>query len=461
MADVPRARVQWGWYQQRGEIHVVRRVFRKNCGASQVDEPVFLVGHKKRLSKKAFPLLPFSSPFSSLPPLLPFSLSPLLLQAAFPEKLVEKKPSLSIIHVYDRHTSGGAPGFQKHSLPVRSQLRSNKALDRAQSPPRVPREVAGESSSTSELTASSSWVQNQQPQPERLDGSVKAGSVLRGGYPAYHGYHGRAKLTSARRRALSSGSRPKVVNEQINLPADSGPRHVVHAARSRSLVEKKTTGGRRASPVRTLRRKPEYEAFHNSKPLPSHRAPPSSQRHKRDEEVVDDVIEDIVQDVVHASRTLQPSVRTTRTAPLTVKLPLPKKTPSTATRPKRFIGVDNVAGGGGFVSTGRTLPNRIHADIRPIGCLLEVEDSQDVFQETGGRGFLGGRIGSARPGSPVRNSGFVGVRAKGERLVGGGFSASMVPSSPDYPRLCSSRTRRETEPLFAYNGLEYYREIAR
>lgn len=89
-------------------------------------------------------------------------------------------------------------------------------------------------------------------------------------------------------------------------------------------------------------------------------------------------------------------------------------------------------------------------DPRPVGCLLDVEGSaQDVPQETvesgfiGGRGFVGGRIGSARPGSPVKNGNFVGVRAKGERLVGGGFSASMLPSSPGYPRLCSSRTVRE------------------
>ena len=399
-----------------------------------------------------------------------------------------KKPSLSIVNVYDRHNSG-APGLQRtHLLPSRSQLRSNKALgdrDGAQSPTR--RELL-QWGVSSELTTS--WVQSPKPQLDRIDGSLKAGSILGRGRQGQQGYQGRAKMTSARRRALSSsggGSRYKVMNELINLPEAAGPRQVIQRSQKKTLSNGTTTtmraGSRRhVSPVIRLRRPPEYETFHHSKPLrqqhESHgggvggatsgmvTSSASSLSHlttehrRGDEEIVDEVVEEMVQDVVHhAFRTLQPlTTRTTRTAygppPLTVKLPLPEKSatratsPTSAARAKRFIGIDNVAGGGGFVSSGWPLPNPIHADTRPVGCLLEVREMEDLLQETGGgRGFVGGRIGSARPGSPVKNVSFTNVRSKGERLVGGGFSASMLPSSPDYPRLCSSRTMRERESL--------------
>ena len=179
---------------------------------------------------------------------------------------------------------------------------------------------------------------------------------------------------------------------------------------------------------------------------------------------------------------------------------------TTAARAKRYIGADNVAGGGGFVSTGRPPPTKIkiindvnNNTTRPVGCsLLELEvvpgvgvalppphphhsppPAEDVssssmltdrnststsslhYHESSTTtgippvprgGFVGGRVGSARPGSPVKNMGYIGVRAKGERLVGGGFSASMLPSSPNYPRLCSSRTVREPTSSFLPHG---------
>lgn len=360
--------------------------------------------------------------------------------------------------VEDNGDSGGGapqqPGVQNDVLPTRSQLRSNDALlDHTQ----LRNELEEESSS--KLTTS--WVQSQKSLPERLDGSLKAGEIVRG-------YQGRAKLTSGmRRKALSIYSESpscKHMHEQLTVPADFGPsRPVDH--RSVRVEKKKTSTGtgrqRQGSPV-PVEEKDEVRSFHHSKPLrqqhESHRAPPSMSssetQHKRDEEIVDEVVEDIVQGDVHASRTLPLLTRTATRSLLSMELPLPEKSatrvmsPSTAARLKGFMGNENVAGGGGFVPTGRPLPKN-----RPIGCLLGVEELHDLSssRETGDSGFVGGRgltggcVSSARPGGspPVKNSGFMGVRVKGERLVGGGFYAFMPPSSQDYPRLCISRTRAD------------------
>ena len=171
-----------------------------------------------------------------------------------------KRSALSIVDAYDKQ-SVGHPGLQTHLLPTRSQLHSTGAFGRAQM-----RGVPGLPTGAESIEVS--WLQ-----PERLDQIPKPASILRGGYR--QGYQARAKLTSARKRALSGGSRHQVVtDDQINLPADSGPQPVVHRSRT---VERYAlnTGGRQLSPsTYRSRRYLECESFHHIKPL--------RQQHKSD-----------------------------------------------------------------------------------------------------------------------------------------------------------------------------------
>ena len=81
-----------------------------------------------------------------------------------------------------------------------------------------------------------------------------------------------------------------------------------------------------------------------------------------------------------------------------------------------YLGAEHTAGGGGFVNSAR-LPKP------PAPTKFKTPE-----KEMGRAGFAGGRVGSDRNGSPPKNSGFMGVRAKGERLVGGGFSAASPPT---------------------------------
>lgn len=228
------------------------------------------------------------------------------------QQIKPKRPSLSVVNVYDKNDTQ-APGLQTRPLPSRSKLRSNKALDRVN----VRREAPA---------PTTSWVQSPKPDPERVDGSVKAGTVLRG----YQGYpQGRSKFTSTP-KSPRSGSRHRVkmlMSEQFNVPAEA-PRRVV-----RLMASRRRERERHVPPLNPSRRSFEQQTFHNSKPLghqqrirrvPVHTTTLRQTKHQGTGAIVDEVIEEIVRDVAPTSKTLLPLGRTGGTGHLTVKIPLPE-----------------------------------------------------------------------------------------------------------------------------------------